>query len=163
MAPKSVEPPLDPDKPLAAAQRRIRAAQVEKLRKHRPDPSLVLGMVSAGIPRAKVAEALEVPAYTITRTLDEIPDADELIAKYRQALKTLKIQRAHKVEGRLWSRIEKEVEGGDAKDVDALFRAAHASEKIQSAVAGEGQRVEVTDSSPRINLAVLIKQVLGDE
>lgn len=159
-----MDEPLDPIKPLAAAQARFDAAKREKKRRAtRPDPNLVLGMVSAGIPRLKVADVLEVSPNAITRTLQEIPDSEEIITKYRRALKTLKIQKAHAVEGRLWARIEKEIPTGNAKDVDALFRAAAASEKIQASVAGEGQKVEVTGAEPQVNLAVLIKQVLGEE
>ena len=124
----------------------------------------IIGMKAAGVPQTRIAEVMGVGTDTVTHALDRVPDSRTLIAEYRDKLKTLKIQKAHRVEGKLWARLESEVDGGEGKDVDAIMRAIHASEKVQASVAGEGQKVEVSgiSANPVVDVKVLIAQLLAE-
>lgn len=98
----------------------------------------------------------------VTSAIAATPGAREAILEMREKLKYFKIGRALAIEPKLYERIEKEIHKGDAKDVDALFRAAHAAEKIQQAVAGEGGRMDIThtNASPVSDLKVLIANLI---
>lgn len=135
--------------PLKAASARLLAAEKppqpdppklpKKLgrRPRKVSPDLVIGMKAAGVPLARIGQALGVTANTVTNTLNREPDARERIATLREALRGIKMEKAHEMEGKMWARLEKEVETGGAKDVDAIARALLASEKIQAAASGE--------------------------
>lgn len=162
------EPPLDPIQPLKAASLRLnpppeKAPPKEKVKRPpKVDSGIVIGMKAAGVPQTKIAEALNVSALHIGHVLDRTPDSREKIAEIREKLKVLKIEKANRVEGRMWERAEKEVEKGEAKDVDAMFRALLASEKIQAAVAGEGAASGAQGPPPApMDLKVLIQQLIS--
>jgi len=173
----SPEAPLDPLAPLAAARKRLYANAAAK-RAPKPDPlpkipkprgrkrkdlspDLVIGMTAAGVPQTRMAEALGVSRDTIKHTLSSQPDSRERIALLREKLKGLKMERAHQVEGKLWSRLEKEVDSGDARDIDATARALLASEKIQAAASGEAHASGPSVPPPtNVDLKVLIQALL---
>ena len=172
------EAPLDPLKPLAAARKRFYAQAhaarnpppppppkipQPRGRKHRKvSPDVVIGMSAAGVPQNKIAEVLGVTRDGIKHALSESPDSRERIAVLREKLKDLKMQRAHRVEGKLWDRLETEVDQGDAKSVDAIARSLLASEKIQAAASGEAHASGSVAPPPVAqDIRVLIQALIG--
>ena len=124
---------------------------------------VALGMKAAGLSNKKIAQALELSPMTVPQVLKRIPDVTEQLNVYRDNLRLRKMKSIYDADERLWNRINRDVETADAKDVDALFRAAHASEKMSASLAGEAQKVDVkTDAAPNVDLKVLI-QTLGLE
>ena len=148
-----------PPKPLTPTGEKLLAGASERLRRG-ITKDIAIGMKAAGIPTLKVAEALDI---STTQLAKEMAGAKEIIAHYREKLKVLKIEKAHQVEGKLWARFEREIDNGEAKGVDALARAIHASEKVQSAVAGEGQKIDVTGipKNPTVDIKMLIQNLLN--
>lgn len=118
-----------------------------------------IGMRTAGMPTTKIAQAMEVTPFTVRAALEQVPNLQEQIDTYRQNLRLKTIKTIHDLHGALYKRIEEEIPAGSAKDVDALFRAAHASEKISSAVAGEAVKVEVTGDAPQVEIKQLLMQL----
>lgn len=177
---KTLEPDLDPVQPLAAAATRTRVAG-----RHRPgrvrgaavtaqEKGIMMGMRAAGVPSAVVGAALERWSGTVQEVVARDPEAADQVQALRAKLKALKIARAHALEPKLWARAEKEIgeidpetkqwvvgaEGGAAKDVDAIFRALLASEKVQAAAAGEGNASGAPlpgSQAPAVDLRVLIQ------
>ena len=118
-----------------------------------------IGMRTAGMPTTKIAQAMDVSPATVVQALKAVPNLQEQIDTYRQNLRLKTIKTIHDLHGALYKRIEEEIPAGSAKDVDALFRAAHASEKISSAVAGEAVKVEVTGDAPQVEIKQLLMQL----
>ena len=153
------DPPAPEDPPLAAANRRRRQA----LGIRKVNAEVAIGMRAAGVPVSKIAAAMDVTESDVYAAVEAIPNSKALLAGYRDRLRVLKLHRAHRLEGRLWGRLEQEVDGGTAKDVDAIARALHASEKIQASAAGDAHRVEVSGSGqPVADLKILIQNILGE-
>ena len=151
--------PADLPKPLAAAARRRDIA----IGKRKVNADVAIGMRAAGVPVARIAEVMESSPQEIFSEIAAIPGGKAILASYRDRLRLTKLHRAHRVEGRLWSRFETEVDQGTAKDVDAIARALHASEKIQASAAGDTQKVEVTGSGqPAVDLKILIQNILEE-
>lgn len=115
---------------------------------YKVSPDLVIGMKAAGISQTKIAQALKVAPSTVVDTLARTPHSYEKVAELREALKGIKMERAHKLEAKLWTRLEAEVDSGDAKSVDAVARALLASEKIQAAASGEAHASGSAPSPP---------------
>lgn len=165
--------PLSESTPLKAASDRLhRAKRPMKLpppnipvkRGRRPtivSPDLVIGMKAAGVPQNRMAEALGCTPNTITATLNREPDSRERIADLRDKLKGIKMVKAHQLEGKMWDRLEKEVDTGDAKDVDAMARALLASEKIQAAASGEAHASGAVPPPSNQDLAGLIQVLIN--
>lgn len=150
---------LDPAAPLAAASKRLHDAQAVQAAAKRPvkpskdnippvpkprgrtptkvPPDLVLGLTAAGVSQNKIAKALHANRRSVYEALEKIPNSRERVSELREALKGVKMERAHRVEAKMWQRLEDEVDSGDAKSVDAMARALLASEKIQAAASGE--------------------------
>jgi len=128
----------------------------------RASADLVVGMAAAGVSKTKIARALHVDPNTVSKVLTAVPGSRERIAQLREELKATKLTRAHAVEGKLWDRLEHEVDSGEAKDVDGIARALLASEKIQAAAAGEAH---ASGSSPEpasaMDLTVLVQALLS--
>lgn len=158
MASPIPEPDLDPTKPLAAASARLKE-KTKVPSKVRPD--LAIGLKGAGVPQTKIAEIMGVSSQRLSHVLDNTPDAREEIASIREKLKLMKIARAHQVEGKMWARLEREVDSGEAKDVDAMARSLLASEKIQAGVSGEGAASGAASMAPSaVDLKILIQNLL---
>ena len=156
--------PLPAEKPLAAANRRMRRSEKAKklgLTDLATHPDIMVGMSAAGMSDTKIARALGVSPTVVA---DSLAPAEETIQGIRDRMKFRKIQAMERVEARLWPRLERDMDKGDAKDIDALSRAAHAMEKIQQQVSGEGQQISVRQQSetPNIDLKLLIQNILGD-
>ncbi len=129
------------------------------------ETGMVMGMTAAGVPIVRIAEALQVHPDSVTQALNREPDSREKIATLRAALKEMKMVKAHALEGKLWARAEKEVDAGEARDVDAIFRAVLASEKVQAAAAGEGNASGAPGGgqmggTPAVALNILIQHLL---
>ena len=121
-----------------------------------------MSLTATGVPQTQIAKALGVTKDTIKHTLSSQPDSRERIALLREKLKDLKMSRAHQVEGKLWDRLESEVDGGDAKSVDAIARSLLASEKIQAAASGEAHASgAVTPPPTNVDLKALIQVLVG--
>ena len=118
-----------------------------------------IGMRAAGMPTKKIAQAMDVTFHTVQDAIQKVPNAQEQIDTYRQNLRLKTIKTLHDLHGALYKRIGEEIPAGSAKDVDALFRAAHATEKISSAVAGEAVKVEVTGDAPQVEIRNLLMQL----
>jgi hypothetical protein len=143
--------------PLSEASRRLRRQQRPPLRVN-VDQAISLAAV---LPLPRVAEVLGVSRGTLDSALGTRPDAGKVIGEYRERLRAGKLQRAYSLEGRLWARAEREIEQGDARAVDAVFRALYASEKIQASAAGEGRRVAVPTVPPIDNPAAALRDLIG--
>lgn len=172
------EAPLDSDRPLLAARKRLQMAAMGKQPPSKPpqipkipkpqgrqrkvlSPDLIVGMTAAGVPQTRMAQALGVSQQVIKHTLSLDPDSRDRIALLREKLKDLKMQRAHQIEGKLWDRLETEVDGGDAKSVDAIARSLLASEKIQAAASGEAHASGATAPSvTNLDLKALINVLI---
>ena len=130
----------------------------------RDEAHIAVGMKVAGFPNTKIAKALgDVGEHQVTQMLARIPNLYEQVSIYRENLKLRKIKKMYDVNDKLWNRIEEEIPKGAAKDIDALYRAAHASEKMEASIAGEAQKVDITQpQAPNLDLKVLI-QTLGIE
>ena len=151
-----------PEKPLADARRRLDRAEYAK--KHNlpvldTHPDIVIGMAAAGLPQTRITQALGVPPDVVRGAIES---AAGTIAEIRDRLKTSKIKAMERVESRLWPRFEREADKADAKDIDALSRAALNLEKIQAQVSGEGQQVTVKGLSeaPNVDLKIMIAALL---
>ena len=148
------------DLPLLGASKRLRKPRGGKNRKlddtHR---GIALGMSAVGVPKNKIAQSLEVPLTVIER-LSEKQDNTQVIQEIRAKLKMTKMQKALYLEERLWNLADKKIADEDAKAVDGVMRAIHASEKIQQAVSGEGIKVEHTGSVTPVDLAGLIQVLI---
>lgn len=160
--PENGTPPV-PEKPLADARRRMDRAKYA--RKHKipildAHPDIMIGMAAAGLPAAKITRALGVPTDIVENAIER---ANGTIQEIRDRLKITKIRAMERVESRLWPRFEREADKADAKDIDALARAAMNLEKIQAQVSGEGQQVTVKGLSdaPQVDLKILIQNLLG--
>jgi hypothetical protein len=111
---------------------------------------------------ARIAEVMDVERTTVSRALSTVPGARERIAILREQLKSMKMDRAHAIEPKLWTRLEAEIDGGEAKDVDAITRALLASEKIQAAAAGEAHASGSEAGAPSATeLTVLVQALLS--
>lgn len=149
-----------PDLPLLGASKRLRKPRGGKNRKLGDvQRGVALGMSAVGVPQRKIAQALEVPV-TVIENLAETKDNTRLIQEIRAQLKMTKMQKALYLEERLWNLADKKITDEDAKAVDGVMRAIHASEKIQQAVAGEGIKVEHTGSVSPVDLAGLIQVLI---
>lgn len=146
-----------PEKPLAAARRRLDGTERAERK------GVAIGLAAAGLPQTKIANALGLSKQQLSATL--APD-QETIQQIRDRLKSVKIRHLERITGRLYPRIERDADKGDAKDIDALMRAAHAAEKIEAQISGEGQQVTVRgvqSEAPNIDLKLLIQNILGNE
>jgi hypothetical protein len=157
--------PPDPTLPLAAASTRIKPERRKRKDStlSRIEQGMALGMATVGVPHAKIAQALEIPKDVLSHQIERIPEYKTTILSVREKLKLTKIQRAWLLEEKLWNLADRLIDADDAKGVDGTLRALHASEKIQQAVAGEGQRLEVkTDQPTVVDLKVLIQTILNE-
>ncbi len=117
-------------------------------------------MAAVGVPYPKISQALDVPKQTITDLVAVSPGNKDLVSSIRENLKLTKMQKALFLEEKLWNLADKKIEAEDAKAVDGVMRAIHASEKIQQAVSGEGIKVEHTGMAPAVDLAGLIQVLI---
>jgi major membrane immunogen (membrane-anchored lipoprotein) len=117
-------------------------------------------MSAAGVPQNKIAQALEVPKRSVETAIEKENKAENTIAVIRDKLKLTKMQKALLLEERLWNLADKKIEAEDAKAVDGVLRAIHASEKIQQAVAGESIKIEQKGGVPAVDLAGLIQVLI---
>ena len=175
--------PLDPVLPLKAAAERWKAAHIppqntkgyvtgrampkppKEVKPRNPvNAGVAIGMRAAGIPNSRIASVFGTGVDAVKNAIARVPNAQGLILEYREALKVLKIQKAHALENKLWNRAELEIDEGEAKGVDAIFRALHASEKIQASASGEGTRVDLhqTSENPVADVKILIAQLLNE-
>jgi hypothetical protein len=113
------------------------------------------------VSRRRIAQALHVHPQTVNRALTAIPGTRERLLQLREELKGTKLTRAHAIEGRLWDRLELEVDRGEAKDVDAITRSLLASEKIQAAAAGEAHASGSSEPVAPMDLTVLVQALLS--
>jgi hypothetical protein len=127
----------------------------------RASPDLVMGLAAAGVSKGRIAQALHVHPHTVSRALTAVPGSRERILQLREELKATKLTRAHAIEGRLWDRLELEVDRGEAKDVDAITRSLLASEKIQAAAAGEAHASGSSEPVAPMDLTVLVQALLS--
>ena len=163
MKPKDSMADQPKELPLAAAAKRLRGR-----RPKRKDSSITeleqgiaLGMSAVGVPQKKIAMALNTSPGAINDQLSRVRDVKETILALREKLKLTKIQKALYLEDRLWNMVDKMITDDNPKGVDGVMRAIHASEKIQQAVAGEGQKIDVTTNQPpAVDLKVLIQNLL---
>jgi hypothetical protein len=119
-------------------------------------------MKAAGVPTTRVEQALGVTHDTVRHALSLDPNSAEKIASLREKLKGLKMQRAYQIEGKLWDRLETEVDGGEAKSVDAIARSLLASEKIQAAASGEAHASGAQPTVPTApDIKILINALLN--
>lgn len=126
------------------------------------NPGVIVGMKAAGLPASQIARATGLSEGYVSN-LASSPQIAEQIAHYREQLRSNKIQWAHKVQGRVQGRFEKELDKGTAKDVDAMARALGALEKIEASVAGEQRPLgSEGDKNPVVELKILINQLLQD-
>jgi hypothetical protein len=147
--------------PLAAAKKRLskyskrspRAKLTEK------EEGMAIGMRAVGVPMNKVAQSLSVPVHVIN-DLNKFPAKQDAILELRDKLKMTKMQKALFLEEKLWNLVNELADEKDAKGVDGVMRAIHASEKIQQAVAGESQKVEVNQKGSTSDLAGLIQVLI---
>jgi hypothetical protein len=152
------------EKPLAAASKRLRMASEAK-RKKLPDqashPDVAIGLAATGLSAPKIAAAL---GQSVDIVKAQLTDGRETILAIRDALKLDKMVAMKRVEARMWPRIERDIETADAKDVDALARAAMNLEKMQAQVSGEGAQVTVKNVSdaPNVDLKILIQQLINE-
>jgi hypothetical protein len=125
---------------------------------------VAFGMHVAGMKEDKIAQALGVNnPEEVHQALQRVPNVHEQMAIYRENLKVKKVSWIWDTEELLWTRIKRELPQGEAKDIDALYRAAASSEKIQAGLAGEGLQIEMkAPPQPNVDLKVLI-QTLGLE
>jgi NACalpha-BTF3-like transcription factor len=124
------------------------------------EQGIAIGMRAVGVPENKVASALAVKASDIANITKMHPELRDRIAAIRDQLKMTKMQKALFLEERLWNLADDKITEGDAKAVDGVMRAIHASEKIQQSVAGESQKVEVKQSGGVTDLAGLIQVLI---
>jgi hypothetical protein len=152
------------EKPLAAASKRLRMASEAK-RKKLPDqashPDVAIGLAATGLSAPKIAAAL---GQSVDIVKAQLTDGRETILAIRDALKLDKMVAMKRVEARMWPRIERDIETANAKDVDALARAAMNLEKMQAQVSGEGAQVTVKNVSdaPNVDLKILIQQLINE-
>lgn len=159
---------MSEDRPLASASRRLTKKEKGELF----SPDVALGLRAAGVKSTHIAGAMGVSRREVTHQI-ALAGGQEQIQAIREKLKLSKMEKLNKIEGKLYDRIEVAVgardgegkwKGAGAKSIDALFRAAHASEKIQQAVTGETQKVEVSGSvatDPVVDIKVMINALLG--
>ncbi len=155
-------PPAAPVKPLAEASKRLRGPDRRGGQRRHLDPKqqgIALGMAAVGVPQNKIAQALAVPTKTVS-DLAIRGDNKDVITEIRDKLKLTKMQKALFLEERLWNLAEKKIDAEDAKAVDGVLRAIHASEKIQQAVAGESIKIEQRGLAPAVDLAGLIQVLI---
>jgi hypothetical protein len=149
--------------PLLEASKRLRKPRGGKNRKlDDKQRGIAIGMAAVGVPQNKIAQALEVKTRVI-ETLAQNPNNNELIYDIRARLKLKKMQKALKLEEKLWDLVEAKIDAGDAKAVDGAMRAVHASEKIQQGVAGESQKIEHLGSPQAVDLAGLIQVLIQSD
>jgi hypothetical protein len=173
----SPDPPPPPDPPAPTLEAQIDQApeapappkpprRVRVRDKRRPltsaEAHVALGMHVAGMKEEKIAQALDANnPEEVHQALQRVPNVHEQMAIYRENLKVKKVSWIWDTEELLWTRIKRELPSGEAKDIDALYRAAGASEKIQSGLAGEALQIDMTaPPQPNVELKVLI-QALG--
>ncbi len=125
-------------KALAARRPIIIQTTVRKPRSdQKVSPELVIGLQAAGVNQAEIARALGATKGAVWQSMRDTPGARERMQELRDKLKHEKLERSHKVSGKVWDRLETEVDGGAAKDVDAISRSLLALEKIEAAASGE--------------------------
>lgn len=155
------EPDLDPTSPLAEASKRLRGPS----KKAQVPVDAVIALQAAGFSQNKIAKAFHVSDTTIENTLNRDPDAREKISTLREALKVQKLVDARRISPRLWARLDREIDEGDAKDIDALSRAVGAMEKVEASAAGEGQKVTVQGgvTNTNVELKALLLSLAGND
>lgn len=126
------------------------------------EEGIAMGMRAVGVPVPKVARALEVKEGVIKR-ISNTESKQDVILEIRDKLKLTKMQKALLIEERLWNMVNDLINDKDAKGVDGAMRALHASEKIQQAVAGESQKIQVDDNRPPADLAGLIQILIQEK
>lgn len=148
--------------PLSAARARLKRAVrlQDKPGEIVKTPEFIAGLSAAGISNRAIERATGVRRAD----LDAKTQPYELsIMAVRERLKVHKIQAMERIEQKLYPRLEREMDQGDAKDIDALARSAMNLEKIQSQVSGEGQKVTVENrGEPTVDLKVLIQNLIND-
>ena len=149
------------DKPLRAASRRLnknrRPSKLSDVGK-----GIAVGLSVLGVPANKIGSALDVPKSVI----DHVRSGryGEQLQSIRDQLQLTKMQKALLIEERLWNLADKKIADEDAKAVDGVLRAIHASEKIQQAVAGETQKIEhVGTSLQTVDLAGLVQILIQEQ
>jgi hypothetical protein len=149
-------------KPLAEAKKRLTPPKKKPKRAKLSDreEGIAIGMRAVGVPQNKVAQALQVSEKNIVNITTRHPELQDKILAIRDSLKMTKMQKALLLEERLWNMVGDKINEGDAKAVDGVMRAIHASEKIQQSVAGESQKVEVKNSGTAQDLAGLIQVLI---
>jgi predicted transcriptional regulator len=155
---------------------RLKAAQAPKpppplviktvVKKPRVDqkvsPELVIGMQAAGVNQAEIARALDVTKGAVWQSLQNTPGARERMQELRDKLKHEKLERSHKVSGKVWDRLETEVDDGAAKDVDAITRSLLALEKIEAAASGEAHASGPAPAPvTNLDLKALVQVLIG--
>ena len=147
--------------PLAGASKRLRKPRGGLNRKlDDTKRGMALGMAAVGVPQNKIAQALDV-SKRVVETLAQKPDNNALIYDIRDKLKLTKMQKALYLEEKLWNLADDLIEAKDAKGVDGVMRAIHASEKIQAGVSGEVQKVEHSGLAQSVDLAGLIQVLIN--
>lgn len=165
-------------KPLGDARKRLQDAQRTRVRQSQGKkvmrPDVVIGLSGAGVPQGAIAAAFGVAQPNVAQMIKNAPNGREEIKELREALKLMKIRSLHRVTPLLMARLAHEVgtpdandpekwNGGEAKNVDAIMRAVHASERTEGLAAGESQKVEVSGqiaAPPEERVKLLIQQIL---
>jgi hypothetical protein len=163
MADHTPETPREPGEtlPLAEAKKRLTPPRkrTSRAKLSEKQEGMAIGMRAVGVPINKVAQSLDVPNHVIV-DLNKFPDKQGAILELRDKLKMTKMQKALFLEEKLWNLVNELADEKDAKGVDGVMRAIHASEKIQQAVAGESQKVEVNQKGSVTDLAGLIQVLI---
>jgi hypothetical protein len=112
-----------------------------------------MALVGAGYTKKSIAEFLGISTDAILAWQKD-EEYNHVVTTVRQAMKKNTIERAEKLNPKLLDRLEKTIDKGDAKDVDALARAAVALEKVAASASGEnkqtatGGKMELTIKFP---------------
>lgn len=155
------EPPLDPVRPLAAASQRLRKPRKDM----KVPPEGIIALQALGVNKSRIAAAYGVSHTAVDLALGRDPEAKDKIAALREGLRVQKLKDAHRISPRLWARLDREIDTGDAKDVDALARAVGALEKVEASASGEGQKVTVQGgvTNTNVELKALLVSLAGND
>ena len=101
-------------------------------------------MVAAGVPRRRIAKALDVSTTTVQNIVGK-PETQELITEIRDQIKRVALVAAQKVSREAWDWVEEVARAKrDPRDFDSLMRGLMAMEKLSSSASGEARRIEGT-------------------
>ncbi len=95
----------------------------------------IIAALASGLIAKEVAQAVGVHPKTVYRLARKQENA-RLLSELRSELRARTMQHVARTQPKLLNRLEQEVEQGEARDLDALSRAALNLEKVSASVAG---------------------------